>query len=159
MSGEIALLLRILDQAFDVKGWHGTTLAGSLRGVTADQALWRPAPARHNIWELALHTGYWKYVVRRRLLGETERGGFPRSPSDWPAVPDATTSAAWRKDLALLKRSHAALREAVAGMASRQLAQQTPKREWTYGELIHGVASHDLYHTGQIQLLKRLVRR
>jgi hypothetical protein len=156
---EIALLLRILDQAFNVKGWHGSTLAGSLRGVTVDEALWRPAPTRHNVWELALHTAYWKYVVRRRVLDEAERGGFPRSPSNWPAVPDDPTSAAWRKDVALLKRSHAALREAVAGLTASQLEKLTPKREWTYGELIHGVAAHDLYHTGQIQLLKRLHRR
>ena len=64
----IDLLLEILDQAFDRKGWHGTTLRGALRGMTAEAALWRPAPGRHNIWELAVHAAYWKYVVRRRLV-------------------------------------------------------------------------------------------
>ena len=61
------LLLRILDDAYERKAWHGTNLRGSLRGVTADEARWRPAPGRHNIWELAVHCAYWKYTVRRKL--------------------------------------------------------------------------------------------
>jgi hypothetical protein len=56
----IELLLEIMDQAFDRKGWHGTTLRGALRGVTPAQALWRPGPDRHNVWELTVHAAYWK---------------------------------------------------------------------------------------------------
>ncbi|HEY0351427.1 MAG TPA: DinB family protein, partial [Gemmatimonadales bacterium] len=65
----IDLLLEMLDQAYNQKGWHGTTLRGALRGLTPKDALWRPAPRRHNIWELTLHAAYWKYAVRRRLAG------------------------------------------------------------------------------------------
>ncbi len=61
------VLLDLLDEAFDKKSWHGPNLRGSIRGVTAQQAAWRPGPDRHNIWELTLHAAYWKYVVRRRL--------------------------------------------------------------------------------------------
>ena len=82
----ISLLLEVLDQAFDRKGWHGTTLRGALRGLTPDQALWRPAAGRHNVWELTLHTAYWKYAVRRRLAGSAI-GSFDRKPSNWPAIP------------------------------------------------------------------------
>ncbi|HEX9492264.1 MAG TPA: DinB family protein [Thermoanaerobaculia bacterium] len=71
------LLLRMLDEAFQRKAWHGTNLRRSLRGVTAEEARWKPGPQRHNIWELTLHCGYWKYAVRRRLTGE-KRGTFPR---------------------------------------------------------------------------------
>ncbi len=158
ISAEIRLLLRILDQSFDAKGWHGTTLAGSLRGMTAGNAQWRPQVERHNIWELTLHTAYWKYGVRRRICEEEDRGRFPRSPSNWPAVPTEPDPAAWRKDVALLKETHAALRDAVATLPHGRLARRTPKGEWTYGELIHGVAAHDLYHAGQIQLIKRLMK-
>src|SRR2546428_8378576 len=76
------LLFRILDDAYERKAWHGTNLRGSLRGVTAQEALWRPGPGRHNIWELAVHCAYWKYTVRRRLTGE-KRGSFPRRGSNW----------------------------------------------------------------------------
>ena len=136
------LLLRILDDAYERKAWHGTNLRGSLRGVTADEARWRPAPGRHNIWELAVHCAYWKYTVRRKLTGE-KRGSFPRKGSNWlPVAGD------WQDDLRLLRDEHRALRSAIAGAS----AQQLKKLE----RLIYGVAAHDAYHTGQIQLIKRL---
>ena len=156
MPSEIRLLLDILDRAFTGTGWHGTTLLGALRGVTPRQALWRPAPGRHNVWELALHAAYWKYVVRRRITGTEERGAFPRAPSNWPAAPGAPTAKAWREDVRLLKRMHAELVDAVASLPPAKLRARSPSGKWTYAQMIHGVAGHDLYHTGQIQLVKRL---
>src|SRR5262245_21528035 len=67
---EVQFLVRLIDQAFDRRAWHGTNLMGSLRGVALDEATFRPNPHRHNIWELAVHAAYWKYAVRRRLTGE-----------------------------------------------------------------------------------------
>ena len=153
----IGLLLEIMDQAFDARGWHGTTLRGALRGVSPAQALWRPAPGRHRIWDLALHCAYWKYAVRRRLAGDAV-GSFPRTPSNWPDVPEVPDATRWNADVRLLVAEHAALRAMVAGMAPAKLARRSPKQTWKNIEQIHGVAAHDLYHTGQIQLIKRLMR-
>jgi uncharacterized damage-inducible protein DinB len=158
MTSEIKLLLEMLDAAFQGRGWHGTTLIGALRGVTPKQALWRPRPGRHNVWELALHTAYWKYVVRRRITGDETRGAFPRAPSNWPAVPTTPNAAAWRRDVWLVKQMHVDLRAAVAVLPPKRLNARSPTGKWTYAEMIHGVAAHDLYHTGQIQLIKRLMR-
>ena len=47
-SSSIALLLDVMDEAFDRRAWHGTTLRGSLRGMTVSAAIWRPAPTRIN---------------------------------------------------------------------------------------------------------------
>lgn len=152
----IELLLEVLDQAFDHKGWHGTTLRGSLRGVTPKQARWRPAANRHNIWELTLHTAYWKYAVRRRLAGEAH-GSFDRKPSNWPEIPAPADLKAWKRDVAFLESEHRKLRETVSGLAPASLALRSPRGVWTYAEEIHGIAAHDLYHTGQIQLIKRLM--
>ncbi len=138
------LLLHILDDAYARKAWHGTNLRGSLRGVTPEQALWRPATARHNIWELVVHCAYWKYAVRRRLTGE-KRGAFARKGSNWFRTDEAQN---WKEDLRLLSDQHRALRNAVAHAGSQQL-ENTER-------LIYGVAAHDVYHTGQIQLIKRL---
>ncbi len=154
---ERSLLLRLLDQAFDQQGWHGTTLTGSLRGLTVQQALWRPDAKRHNIWELALHAAYWKYAVRRRLTGE-KRGRFGRAGSNWPKLPDVKDASVWRDDVKFLKDEHAALRAVVAGLSPTKLSARSATRRWRNSELIHGVAAHDLYHAGQIQLLKRLQR-
>jgi hypothetical protein len=141
-------LLLLLDEAYDRKSWHGTNLRGSLRRVSAAQAAWRPAPGRHNIHELVVHAAYWKYAVRRRLTGE-RRGSFAREGSNWFAR-EAPSEAAWREDLALLGQEHAALRSAVARLRPADLAGPL-------GHLVRGAAAHDLYHAGQVQLLKRLV--
>lgn len=153
----IALLLRVIDQAYDQKSWHGTTLRGSLRGVTTEEALWRPGPGRHNIWELALHAAYWKYAVRRRLAGEGI-GSFERKPSNWPEIPSPCDARTWKRDVAFLDAEHRKLRAVIAGLTPAALQERSPKGVWTNAEEIHGVAAHDLYHTGQIQLIKRLMK-
>ncbi len=154
----IELLLRIVDEAFDRRGWHGATLKGSLRGLKLAAACWRPGPKRHNIWELILHTAYWKYIVRRRLTrGMTLK--FPRSPSDWPAPPKKPTMKQLKADISLLQEQHTLLREAITQFPTTQLRRRAPESQWTYAEHIHGIAAHDLHHTGQIQLLKRLIGR
>ena len=100
-TSEIQFLLKMLDEGFSKKAWHGPNLRGSIRGLTAEVAAWRPSPSRHNIWEIVVHAAYWKYVVRRRLLGE-KRGSFPLKGSNWFVRPIEVSEKAWRKDLALL---------------------------------------------------------
>ena len=149
----VASLLQQLDEAFDVRSWHGTNLRGSLRGLSPKVAAWRVSPRRHNIWELAVHAAYWKYAARRRLTG-ARRGDFPLSGSNWFPRPVKATAAAWQADLALLAEEHARLRAAIAKLRDSDLSRRLGRG--TVGFLVRGVASHDLYHAGQIQLLKRL---
>ena len=156
-SPEIQLLLRMLDEAYSVKTWHGPNLKGSLRGVIFSAAAWRPGPKRHNIWEIAIHTAYWKYVVRRRLLGE-KRGSFALEGSNWFVRPLELRDKAWKDDLALLDLGHARLREAVASLKPASLSFTPASSKVSNLTLIYGIANHDVYHAGQIQLLKRLQR-
>ena len=76
VKNQTQLFLQLIDEAYKNRAWHGTNLRGSIRGLSAQQAAWRPAPTRHNIWEIVVHTAYWKYVVRRRLLGEKKGISF-----------------------------------------------------------------------------------
>lgn len=157
-KGEIRLLLRLLDQAFAARGWHGPTLSGVIRGVSPKQALWRPAANRHSIWELVLHTAYWKYAVRRRLGGDAI-GSFPRTPSNWPHTPTKADPAAWTRDVRLLRDEHRKLRRLVAALRPSRLLERSAKGRWSNSEMIAGVAQHDLYHAGQIGLIKRMAPR
>jgi hypothetical protein len=118
--------------------------------------LWRPGAGRHNVWELTIHAAYWKYAVRRRLTGDAA-GSFERKPSNWPAIPEPPDLRAWKKDIALLEAEHTTLVKVVSGLRTGDLERRSPKGVWTYAEEIHGIAAHDLYHTGQIQLIKRLM--
>jgi uncharacterized damage-inducible protein DinB len=152
------LLRTSIEEAFRTRAWHGTNLKGSLRGITAREASWRPGRGRHNIWEIALHCAYWKYAVRRRLLGE-RRGSFPRKGHNWFPMPEEASAQAWRRDLTLLDEAHRLLVAAVAA-APRHVVERTPARgRFSNRSMLAGIAMHDIYHAGQIQLLKRLMRR
>jgi hypothetical protein len=148
-------LLVLLDTAYSQASWHGPNLRGSLRGVTLDAAAWRPQPGAHNVWELLVHAAYWKYVVWRRLTG-AQRGSFPLDGSNFFARPVRRTPAAWREDLRLLDAVHRDLRAAVAATTPRDLDARLGRGSVTRLRLITGAAAHDIYHAGQIQLLKKL---
>src|ERR687897_1152513 len=104
--GPMALLAEAIQPRSGRRGWHGgPTPVGALRGVTAEQAAWRPGPRRKSIWGLTLHIAYWDYAVRR-LLDGSARGAFPRAPSNWPAPPEKPDARSWAADVALVRAEH-----------------------------------------------------
>ena len=150
----IDLLLTQLDEAYDRRSWHGTNLRGSIRRVTAADAAWRPARGRHNIQEIVVHCAYWKYAVRRRFTGEP-RASFPLRGSNWFGRGSAEERS-WREDITLLHDAHRRLRLVIADLGLRRL-EQTPRGSSVSNRaILSGIIAHDLYHAGQIQLLKKL---
>jgi hypothetical protein len=97
-------------------------------------------------------------VVLRLLTGE-KRGSFPLKGSNFFTRPgDDESPAAFKRDLALLGDMHERLREAVASLSAKRLGEKPKGKKWTTREVVSGAAAHDLYHAGQIQLLKRMFR-
>jgi hypothetical protein len=145
------LVLALLDEAYEKKTWHGPNLKQSLRGVRAKQAAWRPARGRHNIWEITLHAAYWKYAVRRRIDGG-KRGSFALKGSNFFARPEKgkLNEAAWNADKALLEREHRLMRRAIDKVLRKPRGMKILR-------MLYGVAFHDIYHAGQIRLLRRLM--
>lgn len=144
------MVLTLLDEAYEKHTWHGPNLKQSLKGVTAEQAAWRPGAGRHNIWEEALHAAYWKYVVRRKIEGG-KRGSFALKGSNFFERPEKgkLNEVAWRVDKELLDQEHRAMRGAIEkALRGRKAAKLL--------RLFYGVAFHDVYHAGQIRLLRRL---
>ena len=150
-SADLSPLLQLLDEAYCRKSWHGPNLRGSLRNLTPEQAVWRAG--RHSIGELAVHCAYWKYVVRRRLRGD-KRGSFPLKGSNWFVLPEPLTDDAWHGLVRLLEEQHRALCAAVAEFKPAELDRVFGKGGITPRRLIHGAALHDVYHAGQIQIIK-----
>jgi uncharacterized damage-inducible protein DinB len=152
-AGRNASELRILDEGWQRQAWHGPNLRAALRGVSAEQAAWRPGPGRHNIHELVRHAAYWTYMATRRL-GHSE-GRFAYPGTNWFPCPDVVDEAAWRADLALLEDQKRRLRRAVSSIEPprRTAAVRTADSRL---RLLLGVACHDIYHAGQVQLIKRL---
>jgi hypothetical protein len=159
MSRDPALdaIREALDPRRGPRAWHGgPTPLGALRAVSARMAAWRPAPGRPGIWALTLHVAYWKYAVRRRLSpAGAER--FRRHPANFPAVPEHPTEAAWRADVLLLREEHEGLVRTIDALPAGRFGRRAGTRKlYTHADLIAGIAMHDAYHAGQIQLLKRL---
>jgi uncharacterized damage-inducible protein DinB len=157
-SPELDSLLFLIEQSYNKKAWHGTNLRGSLRTISPREAAWRPSRRRHNIWEILVHCAYWKYIVRRRLLGE-QKGSFPLKGSNWFERSTNLTEEAWKADIRLLESSHRLLLDAVSRLSSDELGKKPPGSKVSNLAIIAGIASHDVYHAGQIQLLKRLQHR
>jgi uncharacterized damage-inducible protein DinB len=148
---------RIADQlrrAFDGEAWHGDSVFEILEGVTVAQAAARPIAGAHSIWELVLHIAAWDGAVLRRL------GGTAVSLSDaenFPAVTDASETV-WRDALAEVRRAHEKLVAAVAALPDSRLYEMVPGKQgahYNFYYMLHGVVQHELYHAGQIALLKK----
>lgn len=155
-------LLDALQRTHDGQPWHGPSRAEVLRGVTAREASYRAAPDAHTIWELVLHMRSWTEEVLARA-----QGAVPDEPvnGDWPPMPDPVGESAWQDALRSLDAAHEALRRHVASMddaaRARRVADrpgEPPESGITQRAMIRSLAEHDVYHTGQIAILKRIVR-
>jgi uncharacterized damage-inducible protein DinB len=145
---------RIADQlrrAFEGDAWYGPALLELLKDVDAASAAAKPLASVHSIWELVLHVAAWDGAACRRLAGEklqlTGTANFPlvRKP----------TEAAWRKTVAQAKRTHDTLVKTVAALPESRLRERVPGKKYDFYHLLHGVAQHELYHAGQIAILKK----
>lgn len=149
------LLVENLHRAFDRRSWHGPNLMGSLRGLKPDEAAWRPQPERHNIWEYVVHAAYWKYRVVRLLDAESS-DPFTYRGSNFFERPVESTTAALKSDVKVLGDWHRQLLATVETFDVGRLHENPGNSEFNYRELILGAAAHDLYHAGQIRLLRRM---
>jgi hypothetical protein len=152
-------LLGLVDEAFQGPAWHGPNLRSTLRGVDAQEALWRPAKVRHNIWELTVHAAYWKFTVTRRLTGN--RIDFQEKGKNWfvrdgAKLAKGEAAKRWKNDLQFLARTHADLRNAIEHLDKADLNRTARGSRQTAIRNVIGVAMHDVYHAGQIQLLRKL---
>jgi DinB superfamily len=160
VDNAVQTLLDLIDEAYDQTAWHGPNLKFALRGVTAEAAAWTPNKGRHSIREIVLHAAFWKNQVRHRFLRSSHRD-FPFRGRNWFAVDDGGgewSEKSWRPLRNLLHEQHRLLRQAVAGLSARQLTAPAGPKGQSVTDNVVGIALHDVYHAGQIQLLKRLMQ-
>jgi uncharacterized damage-inducible protein DinB len=146
---------RIADQlrrAFEGPAWHGPSLKALLADVTAIKAAERPIPHAHSIWEVVLHVSAWETIALRRLQGGALED--PPAEVDWPPV-DEVSEKSWQRTLDGLERSNVALREAIELIDDARLNDIVPVKNYSVYYMLHGVIQHDLYHGGQIAILRK----
>jgi len=151
---ETARIADQLERAYSGKAWHGPSLRALLRGVSAQQAAQRPIPNAHTIWELVLDTAAWDRVVCERILAVKTTKLPPEQ--NFPAVVD-TSEAAWKKTLKELEKQHKALAAAMRKFPDAKLNRNLGGGDYSFYVTMHGAVQHDLYHAGQIAILKKLV--
>jgi uncharacterized damage-inducible protein DinB len=153
LRAESFLIADQLRRAFEGDAWHGPALLELLQDVDAVTAAAKPLPNSHSVWELVLHIAAWDGAASRRLAGEkTQLAGT----ANFPVVPKPT-EAAWRKAVAHAKRTHDKLVKTVAGLSEARLRERVPGKKYDFYHMLHGVAQHELYHAGQIAILKKAI--
>jgi uncharacterized damage-inducible protein DinB len=148
---EIKRIDEQLRRAFEGQAWHGPSLRELLADVTAEQARAKAVPGAHSIWEIVRHIAAWHDGVRRRLEGESVELS---AEEDWPSVA-GTPEAAWQEALAVLERTHTELRRTMSRLTDARLQEMVAGKDYSVGVMLHGLIQHDLYHAGQIALLKK----
>ncbi len=141
-----------LRRAFRGDAWHGPSLQELLEGVSARQAMSRPIPDRHTIWELVLHLTAWTDIPRRRMEGDPVAD--PSVEQDWPPVA-GSDEASWQATIQNLHLAHDRLQEALVRFPETRLSETVPGRDHSFFVMLHGVVQHGLYHAGQIAMLKK----
>jgi uncharacterized damage-inducible protein DinB len=151
----IEFLLDQFHRTFEGEAWHGDPVLTILRDVTAEQAAARPIPSAHTIWELVLHMAVWKDVARWRIERNEK---VPTDAENFVTVVD-TGAAAWAQAMERLIGAHRALVIAVAQMGEGRLTEEIPAGGGlSHAVRLYGVIGHDIYHAGQIALLKKFGR-
>ena len=148
---EVDRIVDQLERAYKGEAWHGPSVTEVLKDVTPAQAAAKPLPKAHSIWEIVLHIAGWKNAASRRLEGKAQRDP---PEGDWPAV-GATDEAAWKELLAYLERRHRELVDITSQLGDDRLDRPTCEGFSKAYVLLHGMAHHDLYHAGQIAILKK----
>ena len=140
-----------LRRAFDGSAWHGPAMLELLEDVDAGMAAARPIADVHSIWELVMHVEVWDEVAMVRLGGKKCQ---PTGTDNFPLVPKVT-GAAWRKAVAEAKRTHDTLVKTVAALPDARLRERVQGKRYDFYHMLHGIAQHELYHAGQIAILKK----
>jgi len=149
------LSLRIADQlrrSFDGDAWHGDSLLEILQGVDAKKAAAHPIAGAHSIWELLLHLSAWDGAVLRRM--DSDVLVELNAAENFPAVTE-TSEAAWQQAIAHARRVHEKLISAVSAFPESRLTEEIPGKDYDFTNMLLGVVQHELYHAGQIALLKK----
>jgi uncharacterized damage-inducible protein DinB len=151
MAIEVERIQAELQRAFAGEAWHGPAVLELLKDVSAEQAAAHPIAGAHSIWELVLHIAAWERAGQRRL--EVDRAELT-DDENFPAIND-TSEAAWQDTIEALKAGHQQLLEAINRLDDARLDEPIRDGMRSVYITLHGVIQHDLYHAGQIAILKK----
>ncbi len=152
---EVRRILDQMDRAFDGDAWHGPPLRPMFDGLSAEDASKHAIPGAHSIWEIVNHITAWNTIILDELGGAAVE---ITAEVDWPPVWDAS-EVEWQRAVQKLVDACGRLRQTVEQLRDEQLDERPCKRTSNSRYvMLHGIVQHDLYHAGQIALLKKAIR-
>ena len=157
-SLEKSFVKDIIAEAYFKKAWHGPNLHSALIGVTAGAAIKRPSKERHNIYEITVHSAYWVYRVINRIR-KNPGLKFPMKGTNWFETPETLTNTEWKKIKKFLNELHEELYKLIPELRKKEFTSKSEKEKQLISRLLIGISMHDVYHAGQIQLIKKLIKR
>jgi uncharacterized damage-inducible protein DinB len=153
---EIERIVAEYDRVMHGNAWHGDPIWQILDSITAERAAQRPIAAAHTIWEILLHMTFWEAVGAKRLAGQCAGLDEPglEEALNFPAPP-AATEANWQKTREAFRASNQEFREALAKLEAARLDELSAAGKRSFYQEAHGVVQHNIYHAGQIALLRK----
>ena len=146
----IERILEQLNRAWEGEAWHGPALRTLLDGISEEQSRAHPISGVHSVLEIVVHCGTWMDVVSHRLAGN------PReltTEEDWREVASMRFAAAVEE----LTNAESRLCDAVARLQTRDLDSLVAGRTDSVYTTVHGAIQHNIYHAGQIALLRKVL--
>ncbi len=148
---EIERITQQLKAAVEGEAWHGPSVKETLQGVTTEQAQAKPIAGAHSIWEIVLHISGWMKVAVPRMQGikttQPEQG-------DWPAIKNSTVPD-WNQTLEEMQKNYQELMTAISKLSEEDLTKPVLDIPNYIYVLLHGIIQHNLYHAGQIAVLRK----
>ena len=150
---EVKFLRDQIETTFKGDSWHGPSLLKTLGGVDLEQATARPLGERHTIWELVDHTTFWLEAILDALKDKAMPD--PAMEENWPRM--GSTEEQWSQSLRRLEAAVNMVLDELAGWSNEDMERTVPGKDYSFKQMLHGAAHHNLYHAGQISILKKKV--
>lgn len=154
MNTEIQRIGHLLKVSYAGETWHGPSLKAQLKDVNADLAARKMSTNIHSIWELVLHIIAWRRFCIEKLRGNDSYELPIGGKIDWPEVTEVSKEA-WETALENLENNQQELLSLLKAKTDDILEKEVAGKSYTFYYLIHGIIQHDIYHGGQIALLKK----
>lgn len=136
--------------------WHGDSTFKILEGITAKEAAAKPIPNSQSIWDYLLHLINWREYAIRNLIDSEPYLVELNTEKDWTTIYDFSEEA-WQATIEAYKKSTDDLSKAIETIDDGKLEEIMPGSKYSFYAVLHGVIQHDIYHSGQIRLLKKML--
>ncbi|MEO8513911.1 MAG: DinB family protein [Ignavibacteria bacterium] len=130
------------------KNFRQASLLRQIEGLSMEEALYKPTPGRHGIWQLVRHISYWKHWALTYLNEDVK---LSANEDNWGPMPEVQTEETWNEEISRLKKLNQDCISSAEKLGD-ELMTSTEEKIVFFRQLIY----HDCYHTGQIGFLRAM---